>query len=29
MIMENHAYGQIIGSSSAPYINSLEVGGAT
>ncbi len=26
--MENHAYSQIIGSSSAPYINSLKSGGA-
>jgi hypothetical protein len=26
--MENHAYNQIIGSSSAPYINSLKSGGA-
>jgi phospholipase C len=26
--MENHAYSQIIGSSSAPYINSLKTGGA-
>jgi hypothetical protein len=28
VVMENHAYGQIIGSSSAPYINSLKSGGA-
>jgi phosphatidylinositol-3-phosphatase len=28
VMMENHAYGQIIGSSSAPYINSLKSGGA-
>ncbi|MGH3374205.1 MAG: alkaline phosphatase family protein [Actinoallomurus sp.] len=27
-VMENHAYDQIIGSSSAPYINSLKSGGA-
>jgi len=27
-VMENHAYSQIIGSSSAPYINSLKSGGA-
>lgn len=27
-VMENHAYGQIIGSSSAPYLNSLKSGGA-
>jgi phospholipase C len=27
-VMENHAYNQIIGSSSAPYINSLGSGGA-
>ena len=27
-VMENHAYNQIIGSSSAPYINSLKTGGA-
>jgi phosphatidylinositol-3-phosphatase len=27
-VMENHAYTQIIGSSSAPYINSLKSGGA-
>ena len=28
VVMENHAYNQIIGSSSAPYINSLKNGGA-
>ena len=28
VIMENHAYSQVIGSSSAPYINSLKTGGA-
>ncbi|MFJ9538220.1 alkaline phosphatase family protein [Streptomyces sp. NPDC101225] len=28
VVMENHAYGQVIGSSSAPYINSLRTGGA-
>lgn len=28
VVMENHAYSQIIGSSSAPYINSLKTGGA-
>ncbi|WP_245180963.1 alkaline phosphatase family protein [Streptomyces montanisoli] len=28
VVMENHADGQIIGSSSAPYINSLKSGGA-
>jgi hypothetical protein len=27
-VMENHAYSQIIGSSSAPYLNSLANGGA-
>jgi hypothetical protein len=27
-VMENHAYNQIIGSSSAPYINALKSGGA-
>jgi hypothetical protein len=26
---ENHAYSQVIGSSSAPYINSLKTGGAS
>ncbi|KPI25354.1 phosphoesterase [Actinobacteria bacterium OK074] len=29
VMMENHAYTQVIGSSSAPYINSLATGGAT
>jgi acid phosphatase len=28
VVMENHAYSQIIGSSSAPYLNSLATGGA-
>ncbi|MFE3204308.1 alkaline phosphatase family protein [Embleya sp. NPDC055664] len=28
VMMENHAYGQIIGSGSAPFINSLANGGA-
>jgi hypothetical protein len=28
VVLENHAYSQIIGSSSAPYINSLAKGGA-
>jgi phospholipase C len=28
VMMENHAYSQIIGSSSAPYVNSLKSGGA-
>ncbi len=28
VVMENHAYSQVIGSSSAPYINSLASGGA-
>ncbi|GII28232.1 alkaline phosphatase family protein [Planotetraspora mira] len=28
VVMENHAYSQVIGSSSAPYINSLAKGGA-
>ncbi|MBN0044921.1 acid phosphatase [Streptomyces actuosus] len=28
VVFENHAYGQIIGSSRAPYINSLKSGGA-
>ncbi|MER5202497.1 alkaline phosphatase family protein [Streptomyces sp. NPDC002825] len=28
VVFENHAYSQIIGSSSAPYINSLKAGGA-
>jgi phosphatidylinositol-3-phosphatase len=27
-VLENHAYSQIIGSSSAPYLNSLKSGGA-
>ncbi|POM27005.1 Phosphoesterase family protein [Actinomadura rubteroloni] len=27
-VFENHAYSQVIGSSSAPYINSLATGGA-
>ncbi|MFE0461375.1 alkaline phosphatase family protein [Kitasatospora sp. NPDC058965] len=27
VVMENHAYSQVIGSSSAPYINSLKAGG--
>jgi hypothetical protein len=27
VVMENHAYSQVIGSSSAPYINSLKSGG--
>ncbi|GHJ38070.1 alkaline phosphatase family protein [Streptomyces sp. TS71-3] len=27
-VMENHAYSQVVGSSSAPYINSLAKGGA-
>ncbi|MDH6114672.1 hypothetical protein P3T36_001024 [Kitasatospora sp. MAP12-15] len=29
VVMENHAYGQILGSSDAPYLNSLASGGAT
>ncbi|MDQ2837198.1 MAG: putative Ig domain-containing protein [Actinomycetota bacterium] len=29
VMMENHSYADIIGSSSAPYINSLASGGAT
>jgi hypothetical protein len=29
VVMENHAYSQVIGSSSAPYLNSLAQGGAT
>ncbi|GHD98059.1 alkaline phosphatase family protein [Streptomyces alanosinicus] len=29
VVMENHAYSQVIGSSSAPYINSLKSGGAS
>ncbi|MBJ6638420.1 acid phosphatase [Streptomyces sp. DHE7-1] len=28
VVFENHAYSQVIGSSSAPYINSLRSGGA-
>ncbi|MEV6552948.1 alkaline phosphatase family protein [Streptomyces sp. NPDC051597] len=28
VVFENHAYNQVIGSSSAPYINSLRSGGA-
>ncbi|MET9257721.1 alkaline phosphatase family protein [Streptomyces sp. NPDC003717] len=28
VVMENHAYDQVIGSSSAPYLNSLKSGGA-
>ncbi|SNQ51321.1 Phosphatidylinositol-3-phosphatase [Frankia canadensis] len=28
VMLENHAYSQVIGSSSAPYINSLKAGGA-
>ncbi|MER5636605.1 alkaline phosphatase family protein [Kitasatospora sp. NPDC002227] len=28
VVMENHAYSQVIGSSSAPYLNSLARGGA-
>ncbi|MER5481970.1 alkaline phosphatase family protein [Streptomyces sp. NPDC002812] len=28
VVFENHAYSQVIGSSSAPYINSLKAGGA-
>ncbi|ETK37368.1 alkaline phosphatase family protein [Microbispora sp. ATCC PTA-5024] len=28
VVLENHAYSQVIGSSSAPYINSLATGGA-
>ena len=28
VMLENHAYSQVIGSSSAPYINSLKTGGA-
>ncbi len=28
VVFENHAYGQVIGSSSAPYLNSLKSGGA-
>ncbi|MER6380979.1 alkaline phosphatase family protein [Streptomyces sp. NPDC001250] len=29
VVMENHAYSQVIGSSKAPYINSLVSGGAS
>ncbi|MFF4499432.1 alkaline phosphatase family protein [Streptomyces sp. NPDC001401] len=29
VVMENHAYSQVIGSSNAPYINSLKTGGAS
>ncbi|MFF3693714.1 alkaline phosphatase family protein [Streptomyces sp. NPDC002221] len=29
VVFENHAYDQVIGSSSAPYINSLKSGGAS
>ncbi|MFG2396562.1 alkaline phosphatase family protein [Streptomyces lydicus] len=29
VVFENHAYNQVIGSSSAPYINSLASGGAS
>ncbi|WP_424217433.1 alkaline phosphatase family protein (plasmid) [Streptomyces sp. BI20] len=28
VVFENHAYNQVIGSSSAPYLNSLKAGGA-
>ncbi|WP_327047975.1 alkaline phosphatase family protein [Microbispora sp. NBC_01189] len=28
VVFENHAYSQVVGSSSAPYINSLKSGGA-
>ena len=28
VVMENRAYGEVIGASSAPYINSLKAGGA-
>ncbi|MGW4907621.1 alkaline phosphatase family protein [Streptomyces sp. NPDC004270] len=28
VVFENHAYSQVVGSSSAPYINSLATGGA-
>ncbi|MGG2460858.1 alkaline phosphatase family protein [Streptomyces sp. RGM 3693] len=28
VMLENHAYGQVVGSSSAPYLNSLKAGGA-
>ncbi|MFJ3216384.1 alkaline phosphatase family protein [Kitasatospora sp. NPDC086801] len=29
VVMENHAYNQVIGSSGAPYLNSLATGGAS
>ncbi|MEV4439332.1 alkaline phosphatase family protein [Streptomyces sp. NPDC049577] len=29
VVFENHAFGQVMGSSSAPYINSLAAGGAS
>jgi phospholipase C len=29
VVLENHAYSQVMGSSSAPYINSLATGGAS
>ncbi len=29
VVMENHAYSQVIGSSNAPYLNSLASGGAS
>ncbi|MGX7758283.1 alkaline phosphatase family protein [Streptomyces angustmyceticus] len=29
VVFENHAYGQVMGSSSAPYLNSLAAGGAS
>lgn len=29
VVFENHAYNQVIGSSSAPYINSLKTGEPT
>ncbi|MFE7312442.1 alkaline phosphatase family protein [Streptomyces sp. NPDC057555] len=28
VVLENHAYGQVVGSSNAPYLNSLKAGGA-
>ncbi|GGO28555.1 hypothetical protein GCM10011574_63120 [Microbispora bryophytorum] len=28
VVFENHAYSQVVGTSSAPYINSLKSGGA-
>ncbi|WP_411123647.1 alkaline phosphatase family protein [Streptomyces sp. x-19] len=28
VMLENHAYSQVVGSSSAPYLNSLKAGGA-